>query len=302
MSFRVLNLSGSLRVAEKLVLGFLAYALIASLLFQLFSGQRLAVWVLNIAAGGIVILLSRFGDEKHSPFLSTVRDWLPCVLIVLAYRESGLFFTPDPTHHLDKLFVRWDDVLLRNPTALSMLSLLSPSLQGYLEISYFLAYPLVPLGLTTLYWARRKSISEQPNAFALKPAIDSFWTAVILSVLTCYVIYPLFPLTPPRVLFHDYPAPVDPPLLRNLNFWVLGRFGGQASLFPSGHVAGATATALAVRARRPRLGIVFIIAAASVAVATVVGRYHYAADAVAGALVGIIGFYISRRIHHGENK
>jgi len=32
-------------------------------------------------------------------------------------------------------------------------------------------------------------------------------------------------------------------------------------------------------------------------VATVVGRYHYAADALAGALIGIAAFLVSSRIH-----
>jgi membrane-associated phospholipid phosphatase len=54
---------------------------------------------------------------------------------------------------------------------------------------------------------------------------------------------------------------------------------------------------LAVRAYRPRLGILFSIAALSVAAATVYGRYHYLADAVAGVLVGVAAFAVSSRIH-----
>jgi hypothetical protein len=32
-------------------------------------------------------------------------------------------------------------------------------------------------------------------------------------------------------------------------------------------------------------------------VATVIGRYHYAADAVAGALIGLAAFLVSSRLH-----
>jgi hypothetical protein len=149
-----------------------------------------------------------------------------------------------------------------------------------------LCYPLVPLGFAALY-ITRPSIAAQrePRGSGLvadlyheplRAAVmfDKFWTAVLLATLFCYAVYPFFPLTPPRVLFNDVPGPTVPPLLRNMNLWVLDRFSVQACLFPSAHAAAVTATALAVRAYMPRLGILFCIAALSVAAATVYGRYH----------------------------
>jgi membrane-associated phospholipid phosphatase len=47
----------------------------------------------------------------------------------------------------------------------------------------------------------------------------------------------------------------------------------------------------------PPLGILFCIAALSVTAATVSGRYHYMADAVAGVLVGVVAFVVTRRTH-----
>jgi membrane-associated phospholipid phosphatase len=80
--------------------------------------------------------------------------------------------------------------------------------------------------------------------------------------------------------------------------WLLDHYSVQACIFPSGHVAAATAVALAVRKHAPRLGALFLFLAASVALATVYGRYHYAADAVAGALVGVAAFIASNAIKH----
>ena len=71
---------------------------------------------------------------------------------------------------------------------------------------------------------------------------------MLLAALFCYAVYPFFPLTPPRLLFHDLPGPAVSPLLRTVNFWLLDAYGVQACIFPSGHVAAVTATALAVRA------------------------------------------------------
>lgn len=43
-------------------------------------------------------------------------------------------------------------------------------------------------------------------------------------------------------------------------------------------------------------GWIFLIYAASVAVATVYGRYHYAADTVAGFAVSLVAGFLSRLI------
>ncbi len=280
-----------MRDAEKVLLGFFAYVIVASLAHPLSIRQRLLVLGLNLLSGWAVLALSRRGAEHR---LTALRDWLPCILILLAYRESGLFFTPDPTHRLDRLFEGWDEALLRSRTVEMVLSTCSPWLEHYLEFSYFLCYPLVPLGFGCLANARRSGTIGQEEG---ERATSRFWAAVVMALVFCYVVYPLFPLTPPRSLFHDVPGPAIRPLFRKVNGWLLGQYGVQACIFPSGHVAGVTATALAVRAVLPRLGLVFLVAAASVAVATVYGRYHYAADALAGALVGAASFALSRKRH-----
>jgi membrane-associated phospholipid phosphatase len=288
-----------LRVSEKLVLGFFVYAVLASVIYPLSSRERLAVLALNLGSSAVICSLSRFGTGGKTDFLSLIRDWFPCVLILLTYRESGLFFIPDPTHRLDYLFAGWDSGLLKSSFMLGVLSWGSPWIQRYLEFAYFLCYPLVPLGLGSLYLAR-----DYPSLVGGRKinsgAIDQFWSAVLMALFCCYILFPLFPSTPPRSFFHDFPGPALHPVFRRMNFWILGQYGIQSSVFPSGHVAGVTATALTVRRLLPRDGIMFLIAADSIAVATVYGRYHYAADAVAGAVIGVTAFFISDRLHNTQ--
>lgn len=310
------------RIPEWLLLGFFAYAAAASLVFTLSPRERLVILGLNLLASAVVVLLAGFGTEKSSRFLAIVRDWIPCALILVAYRESGLFVTPDPTHHLDFLFIRLDDALLKNSWVTGLLTITAPWLQRYLEFAYFLCYPSVPMGIGALYLARRvarrhardrliavatASADSDPSGGRhhdpsfieqrYRTAIELFWTTVLLAVLTCYVLFPFFPLTPPRELFHDLPGPTVAPLLRGMNHWILGRYAVGVSLFPSGHVAAVTAMALAIRAYLPRAGALFIVLAVSIAAATVYGRYHYAADALAGAAVGIAAYLVTKRIN-----
>jgi len=287
---------GNFRQSEKLVFGFMSVGLSASILFPLSLNVWMKVWSLSFVVGSTLLLLSYYGNPKRSAILAALRDWFPCALIPLAYRESALFFTPDPSHRLDSLFILWDRALLQNPWVARGLAILYGYLGPLFEFSYLLCYPLVPLGLLSLILARQYGLLKWPGSSGADRTIDRYWTAVLLTVFTYYAIYPFFPLTPPRVLFHDLGEPEASSALRNLNLWLLHQNGDQASLFPSGHVAAVTAAGLEVRAALPRLGWAFVFSAVLVTVSTVVGRYHYAADAAAGALVGLVAFLVSRRL------
>ena len=80
-------------------------------------------------------------------------------------------------------------------------------------------------------------------------------------------------------------------VLRELNLWLVGDFGIHSSVFPSAHVSSVFSAAWALFAflpERKRYGWGMLIYAVSVAVATVYGRYHYAADAAAGMALSCV--------------
>lgn len=269
-----------------------------------FAGITLAACTLHLALRDLAViaplstltvatLVSLARNRERARWLGAAADLYPALLLLVAYRESGLLLAPDSTRHLDFVFNRWDQALLQNPFAQAILQAAAPWLQYYLELAYLLCYPLVPLGVAAIHFGMGRGEGNESCA-KLRAAMDSFWAAVLLATLFCYAVCPFFPLTPPRVLFGDVPAPHVDPLLRRLNFWLLDHYSVQACIFPSGHVAAATAVALAVRKRVPRLGMIFLILAVSVALATVYGRYHYSADALAGALVGFAAYRVSR--------
>jgi membrane-associated phospholipid phosphatase len=322
-----------LSIAEQVALAFFVYITLAAFVFHLAARDLGLIVTLNTVTLTTLMALRRY--RQRAPWLAGAAYLFPALLILVAYRESGLLLTPDPTHRLDYLFIQWDRALLQSQFVQAVLQAGAPWLQHYLELAYLLCYPLVPLGVAAVHFAaqrgangvlssngmdnvtppswrhlpagcRRYSRSvvpafcghSEPAAARGKRAMDDFWAAVLLATLFCYAVYPLFPLTPPRVLFGDVPGPQVEPLLRKWNFWLLDHYSVQACLFPSGHVAAVTAVALSVRKHAPRLGAMFLFLAASVALATVYGRYHYAADAVAGALVGVAAYVASNAIRH----
>jgi membrane-associated phospholipid phosphatase len=68
---------------------------------------------------------------------------------------------------------------------------------------------------------------------------------------------------------------------------VLHRGSIQANTVPSGHAAGALATALMVLEYMPGAGLGLMALAFAIMAGSIVGRYHYAMDSLLGALVAL---------------
>jgi hypothetical protein len=147
----------------------------------------------------------------------------------------------------------------------------------YLELAYLLCYAVVPAGFACLLLAGYPA-----------DALDTFWLVVLLAAFICYGLLPWLPTRAPRA--------VEPPghemrsSIRGLNLAVLNRASVQWNTFPSGHTAASLATALAVGIHMPFAGAVLAVVALSIAAGSVVGRYHYAADAIIGAAVAVLAF------------
>ena len=284
----ILEMRTRLSTAEQIAVAFFAYVAAAALGFHLAAREFCTVAALSAVTLATLVALRR--NRARAPWLAAAADLFPALLILVAYRESGLLLAPDSAHRLDDLFVRWDRAVFQVQSVQAVLRGAAPWLQHYLEFAYLLCYPLVPLGVVAVHFTSQRG----PRGEGGERAMESFWSTVLLATLFSYAVYPFFPLTPPRVLFGDVPGPHVAPLLRKWNFWLLDHYSVQACIFPSGHAAAVTAVALAVRRQAPRLGVLFLFLAASVALATVYGRYHYTADAVAGAVVGVAAYQVSR--------
>jgi membrane-associated phospholipid phosphatase len=116
---------------------------------------------------------------------------------------------------------------------------------------------------------------------------DQFWTVVLAATYTCYLMVPFIQTMPPRSLAGTDPFAPLPGPVRTLNLFILRRASIQMNTFPSAHVASSLACALVLLRVSVPVGIVFLIIAISIALGAVLGRYHYAADAILGATVAL---------------
>ncbi len=117
--------------------------------------------------------------------------------------------------------------------------------------------------------------------------------AMLVGLFLCYVFFPLLPAITPRLYFPQLRQP-NHEAIENWNWYLLSRFSIPSGIFPSGHVAGPSAIAAALLARRHYVwGTIYTVAAVLIAVATVYGNYHFVSDAVAGAFAGICGWALA---------
>jgi membrane-associated phospholipid phosphatase len=258
---------------EWVAIGYFTYLAAVATFVPRFARARVAAIAAATAAWALLAPASAW-----SPGLADVTlALLPVPVLLAGYWLSGCFFH-GPMRRLERWLLRIDDLCLRARWAYGRKTWLA----RYFELAYLLVYAVVPAGALTLVFADRAD------------AVGRFWGVVILAAFASYGALPWVQTRPPRVVedLNGLAGRDESAWLRRLNLWVLGRTSIQVNTVPSGHAATATAVALAVSAAIPEARAIVVIISASIVVSTVVGRYHYVLDSVAGVLVGVIAWIL----------
>jgi hypothetical protein len=261
------------RTPEWVAVAYFAYLLAAGLVLPLPSRSRRLLSAACAALVAFIVFLARL---PASPVFGVCRDWLPGAYLIIGYWLSGLFFVrPD---------VAWEVRLARgdrwlfDALALGRFIRRAPRLLLELfELAYLCVYGLVPAGLAVLYLAGQRREA------------DVFWTVVLIGTYLAYGALPWITTRPPRAL--EARSAIDDRQLwvRRLNLAVLDRASIQINTFPSGHAAGAVSAAAILARDVPAAGVVWGAIAAGIIAGSVLGRYHYALDALCGVLAAGVG-------------
>ncbi len=265
------------RATELLLVGYFGYS--ATVAQAMGIERAPEAWAL-FALVAVVLFLVACAACRW-PQLAAVRDFLPLALLLTAYREMDWFSGQPRLTGLERLWNCWDKTLLAGglQRAIEAAGIVVPS---YLETCYLLVYAVGPFTVVAFYVMRRRR------------HIDRALFLVLLGTLMSYALFPFFPSDPPRRIF-ALPAPTVMTPLRALNLWIVNGAGISSSVFPSAHVSGAFAAVWAMLENvRGRKGLKWgvLIYSVSVAVATVYGRYHYAADAAAGIGISLAAWVL----------
>ena len=272
-----------IRRSEWINIIFFSFLMVMGVLRPLSFRKRLEIFVIGIAGIGLTLGAAYIPQRTVSSVAPVVRDFLPALLMLFVYWQSGRFFVR-PNEWIQELLLQLDEkylgAVLRREPGKSIPSWLAK----YLELSYLFCYPLVPLGIVVLYLSGKKNLA------------NDYWSIVLLSTYFCYVLLPFIQMLPPRMLNYKAETTLDQDGIRLLNLNILDNLSIQVNTFPSAHVASTIAASLALIGSLPLAGLIFLIISLSIACGAVIGRYHYAADAVLGigiaCLVSLIGYLI----------
>jgi membrane-associated phospholipid phosphatase len=244
---------------------FFAYVALAALRRGVTPGRRRRAWAGAAAGSTLALAAARLRPDAMANAVC-----LPAAALLIGYWTSGLLFVaPQPRVERALLaFDRWlrvDRVAAATPRILAEL----------LELAYSGVYVFVLLALVL---ALRAHVTAQ-----------RFWTIVLVTDYVCFGMLACVQTRPPRTLTGD---PAWHAAWRTINRRLLDASSVQVNTFPSGHAAEALVAALlATGASGPVVTSIFAVAL-MVSAGAVLGRYHYALDALTGWTVAVTVFYL----------
>jgi len=236
---------------------FFAYVAVVAPLVRGLAARRRALAVAGAGAGLLISVAAQW--QSHEPLL---HEWLvPPALLLIGYWSSGQLFAA-PMPRAERALERVDERL-----AIDRIAAATPrTAVELLEIAYAGVYPLIPVALVVHLLG-----TDAPSA-------ERFWTVVLVTDYVCFGFLPWVQTRPPRARRAGDPWRSR---VRRFNVGMLGRTSIQVNTFPSGHAAEALAAALLVIGAPWPWAAAVTINAVLISAGAVLGRYHYAADALA---------------------
>ena len=240
---------------------FVYLGIVAALLPRVTADRR------RLACAGALVGLIVVAGSTAAPH-RVLDDWiLPPLLLLLAYWTSGLLFVA-PMPHAERPLLGFDSMLRIRRIAAA----LPAPLVECLEAAYMAVYPVVPIALAL-------HLTRAPD-----PDAGRFWGVILTTDYICFGMLPWVQTRPPRAIEREPPWRSR---FRPLNLRLLGGASIHANTFPSGHAAEALAAALMVIGAGPIPVAAMFLMAFAISAGAVFGRYHYAADALAGWMTAL---------------
>jgi membrane-associated phospholipid phosphatase len=250
-----------LRVSELIGIAYFVYLSATAVVRPLPALRRARVWI----AATIVIAVELTAGVWLAPQL---RDWLPAAVILAAYFVTGAFFVA-PSPQFEAWLANWDVRMLGS----SRFDSVPGAAMLYLDVVYDSCFLMIPAGFAVYAWTGRGDV-------------DRFWTLVSAAEFLSFGTLPWLQARPPWAI--EGPRAADRSAMRRFSLLWVNRTSIRANTFPSGHASASLAVALALAPASPMAAAVFGALAVSIAIGSIVGRFHYAIDAIAGLLLAVV--------------
>lgn len=225
-------------------------------------------------AGALIALLVR--APKDRALVQFVGGAYPVIITVAMYALLGILNVEVARFH-DVLVQRWELAVFGSQVSVTWHERTpSIALSWVMHLGYWSYYFIVAGSLLGLWFLADR------EAYARGGFI------VTLAFYVCYLVFVLFPVMGPRHYWGDATGAIAEILPARL--MKAAQHGGSAmgTAFPSSHVAACWCAVYAVWRNVRWLAVALAPVALALALGTVYGQFHYAVDALAGALLAVV--------------
>lgn len=255
-------------ISERIAVAYFVYLAVVCWLRPVPARRRVAIVSIAAVAASAVVWVAHSG-------IAFAREWAAAPVILAGYFASGLLFVA-PSAGIERWLMAWDRRVLGDPA--TRFARWPRVVLGALELAYMGCFVLIGAGFLILLLSGRADLA------------DRYWSLVVAAEFGSFA--PLaFVQTRPPWAVERKPVLADT-AIHNLAARMVQTLTIRVNTFPSGHVAGSLAVAFAVGHAMPATGAVLFVLALFIALATIVGRYHYVVDGVAGAALAAVVWII----------
>ena len=240
----------------------------------------------NVVAMTAIWLLAR--KQRDGVGWEFAHDWLPAAVFFTSVFEEVSFLSLALVPHWQSWRIAaFEAALFGGPPVLWLRHHVPAWSVELLEFGYFAFYPMYPI-VGLIFWTRRKLPEYQ---LAFRRMTD----AAAVGYVVCYATYLLWPTQSPC-----HAGGIAAPEAHGLFRWLVGLVQGNAGVhgnaFPSSHIMLAFVVLVFARCYLPRWAPWLLLIDLLMCLGAVYDGYHYASDAVAGAVLGaaVAGMFVLR--------
>ena len=239
---------------------------------------------LVIAHGLLIGLIGLFTWPRLGRLGRGLREIFPLLLLLALYAELDVLNSGERVIY-DSLVQRWEAALFGGQPSRdwwrSYPSAFWSSVLHAAYLGYYLILAIPPIWLT----ARHDIVG-----------LRRFLLMIMSVFVICYVWFLFMPVAGPYYVFPRPEGAFVENLPARLVYGALVSGSSYGAAFPSSHVAATVAAVVASWTASRRLGMLLVVPAVLLVVSVVYCQMHYAIDALAGLLIGlIVAAFILRR-------
>ena len=267
----------------------ICYLLILSILILLFH-QRVEGWIYYILAHllvmGVVIVLASLVEKTGGGILSGIRDWYMLILFVPMFEEMGGLIHLLGFDWANGAFIAFDHWLFGAHPTLLLERIVHPWVTEFMQLSFVTYYFIFYIIGAYVYF-----IDKKKNLFR------SLTFKAGLAFYISFIGFILFPAEGPWItLKHLQTIPLEGGLFHQLANVIEHHGTIPGGAFPSSHITVAYAVLAGTYTDFRNLFYFLLPIFVCMSISTVYGRYHYAADVIAGIVIGLACAYVGSRI------